>query len=408
MKVYLDTSNDLNFSDQNGWTCLHHSVKEANIKIVKILLEFNVNINCRSNKKQTPLHISIINGYFDITKLLIEKGASIEYSDDEKNNAFHLCAREGHVEILKYLLENKTFTLVKNLNGQTAYDLATDEKIKELISLSLPSFDFSKSKEGFSSKSPKQKKDGKRKKVLRNSSSDNIKINVKNIFNSNTYLIVNNTYVNSNSNYEKEKDNGKTAYNEYNKNNINNISTSNTNTIDYIINSQTNNSDLQDKKIYNHEQILSNLTNSSSISSLNNKNTINEKKKNSVINKNVINNMNVKPKVQTNQLIISNEINQISSKIYKDHTKGKSSFYNNASSIPDNKKGNQTKVQKQSPCKKNTTDMNFFESPSKTQKEFGLKLISDEERNLNHVNDINSSNTIKKTTSALLFCANKL
>lgn len=130
---YLKDSNDLNFYDDKGWTCLHHASHEGNIKIVRLLIGFNCNINVRNKRKRTALHVAIMDGYFDVTRILIEGGADVFLSDDEHNNAFHLCSSKGHYDLLKYLLENNQFTPVKNIFGKTAIDLAPNSKIKELL-----------------------------------------------------------------------------------------------------------------------------------------------------------------------------------------------------------------------------------------------------------------------------------
>lgn len=133
VESYLKNNNDLNFTDERGWTCLHYSVDDGNLKIVSSLLKLNCQVDCKNMKKQTPLHLAVINGYFDITKKLVDHGAEISLSDEENNNCFHLCASNGHLEIMKYLLEHSTFFLVKNLYGKTACDLAQSAKIKEIL-----------------------------------------------------------------------------------------------------------------------------------------------------------------------------------------------------------------------------------------------------------------------------------
>ena len=42
-------------------------------------------------------------------------------------------SREGHLEIVKYLVDMKAIIEAKNTNGETAYDLASDNELKSFI-----------------------------------------------------------------------------------------------------------------------------------------------------------------------------------------------------------------------------------------------------------------------------------
>ena len=120
----------MNYKDESGWTALHYSCDEGNLKIVDILIKSNIDINCRTNNKKTPIHLAVTHGYFDITKLLIENGCSINVIDDEKNSVIHICATMSHQELLKYLLDKCPEANSKNIYGHTPLTLAKKENIK--------------------------------------------------------------------------------------------------------------------------------------------------------------------------------------------------------------------------------------------------------------------------------------
>ena len=125
---------NINFQNENGWSALHYSCDEGNLKIVDILIKSKIDLNLKTNEKKTPLHIAVLRGYFDISKLLIENGANINTRDNEKNLPVHICASQGHDELLNFILEkNSTGVKVKNLYGKTPLDLAIKESTKEII-----------------------------------------------------------------------------------------------------------------------------------------------------------------------------------------------------------------------------------------------------------------------------------
>ena len=121
---------DINFRDENGFSALHYSCDEGNLKIVEILLKANCNCNIRTNDKKTPLHFTAIRGYFDISKLLIENGAVLNVYDNEKNTPLHYSSMNGHYELLKYFLGKLPQADTQNIYGKTALDVAKKEEIK--------------------------------------------------------------------------------------------------------------------------------------------------------------------------------------------------------------------------------------------------------------------------------------
>ena len=124
---------DINYKDENGYTALHYSCEEGNLKIVEILLNSNCNPNLKNNKKETPLHLASKKGFFDISKKLIEFGALLNIHDFEKNTPLHFACMNNYVDIFKYFLTNLPQADTKNIKGKTPIDLTTNDEIKELL-----------------------------------------------------------------------------------------------------------------------------------------------------------------------------------------------------------------------------------------------------------------------------------
>ena len=91
---------DLNYQDEKGFTALHYSCDDGNIKIVEILLNLKCEPNVKNNEKETPLHFASKKGYFDICKKLVENGALINIYNSENNSPFHYACTHNYVEIV--------------------------------------------------------------------------------------------------------------------------------------------------------------------------------------------------------------------------------------------------------------------------------------------------------------------
>ena len=136
---------DINATDNLGFTALHIAVLEKNIKVTETLIKHGANVNVMSNEEKllpeidalvdrddhktaddpkegycnlTPLHIAALSGSKEIVRTLIKHGA---YVNCETNNRYRIrplqCAVEsGSLEILSIILESGG-ECGHNLNG---------------------------------------------------------------------------------------------------------------------------------------------------------------------------------------------------------------------------------------------------------------------------------------------------
>ena len=133
IKSLLHDLIDINFKDENGFSALHYSCDEGNLKIVEILLKANCDPNIRNNEKETPLHLASKRGFFDISKKLIENGASLNVYNSEKNSPLHYVCMNNFVELLKFFLTKLPQADAKNIYGKMPIDLTTDKEIKIIL-----------------------------------------------------------------------------------------------------------------------------------------------------------------------------------------------------------------------------------------------------------------------------------
>ena len=124
---------NIDFKDENGYSALHYSCEQGNLKIAEILVKTNSNLNIRTNSEMTPLHLATKKGFFDITKLLIEHGAKINVVDNEKNTPLHYICMNNHIDLLKYILGKNPKINIENIYKKKPIDLTSNKEMKQLI-----------------------------------------------------------------------------------------------------------------------------------------------------------------------------------------------------------------------------------------------------------------------------------
>lgn len=112
---------------------LIQATQEHKKELVVLLLKEEVNINCTDEQGKTPLHHAVQKNNLEIVITLIIAGASVFALDQEGNSPLHFAAiSNSKLEIIKVLLneilkQNKNifaYINITNFNGQTALDLA--------------------------------------------------------------------------------------------------------------------------------------------------------------------------------------------------------------------------------------------------------------------------------------------
>lgn len=112
---------DVNTSDAQGDTLLHHAVRQGNEPLAQVLLARRANPNRRNRYGDTPLMIAALAGKSSLVKRLLAHGAKPDLGGW---NALHYAAYNGHAEILPLLLAAGAELDKPAPNGETALLLA--------------------------------------------------------------------------------------------------------------------------------------------------------------------------------------------------------------------------------------------------------------------------------------------
>ncbi|XGA08850.1 MAG: ankyrin repeat domain-containing protein [Wolbachia endosymbiont of Xenopsylla cheopis] len=112
---------------------IHRAIQaRCSLDIINILLTKET-INEKNCPGRTPLHLAVLTRRADIAELLIKHGADINAQENSKHNTpLMLAAEKDYIDIAIPLLANDADPNLKNIDGQTFFDLANSEEMKSL------------------------------------------------------------------------------------------------------------------------------------------------------------------------------------------------------------------------------------------------------------------------------------
>jgi len=97
----------INDTDNEGMTLLHHAAENNQINLVEFLLAQNANVNVHTKKTLlTPLHYAAFNNNTGIMSLLLNKGAIINARKQYGLTPLHTAAINGSVKAVKLLIDS--------------------------------------------------------------------------------------------------------------------------------------------------------------------------------------------------------------------------------------------------------------------------------------------------------------
>ena len=123
-------SEDVNASDDDGWTALHIASRNRNFEIARLLLsQPTIDVNVKNKWKSTPLMIAAGSGSLDIVELLLKHpGIQVDLSAEYYGRtALIEAALNGHLPIVKALV---THGADVNATDKTGRNSALVEAIK--------------------------------------------------------------------------------------------------------------------------------------------------------------------------------------------------------------------------------------------------------------------------------------
>ena len=125
-KLFISAGIDINSRDDLGTPMLNVAVRNDNIELTRMLLEYGADINAVSNDRgYTAVMDAVWKGNKDITKLLIEQGAELNTISKEGQSNLVLAVGANNIAICKMLAENGADPDIKDQMGMSAYNYAS-------------------------------------------------------------------------------------------------------------------------------------------------------------------------------------------------------------------------------------------------------------------------------------------
>jgi len=131
----LCTHENINCRDQQGRnsTPLHLASGYNNFEVAEYLIGRGADVNAQDKGGLIPLHNASSYGHVDIASLLIKNKALVNATDRWAFTPLHEACQKGRTQLCTLLLSHGADPLMKNQEGQTAFDLTTQDDIKSLL-----------------------------------------------------------------------------------------------------------------------------------------------------------------------------------------------------------------------------------------------------------------------------------
>nr|CAG8438393.1 15355_t:CDS:10 [Entrophospora candida]CAG8508550.1 5799_t:CDS:10 [Entrophospora candida] len=123
---------DPNTRDSQGFNALHLATHSSNSMLVLYLLYQDMDIDTPDTLQHTPLMWAAYQGDTLTVDLLIELGASVDKIDASQFTALHWAVIKGNPACMKKLVEAGSDIKIKEENGKTPEDIATETNAQKV------------------------------------------------------------------------------------------------------------------------------------------------------------------------------------------------------------------------------------------------------------------------------------
>ncbi|XP_042301679.1 NF-kappa-B inhibitor epsilon isoform X1 [Sceloporus undulatus] len=119
------TPQDLQLQNWQGLTCLHISTLKGNLQLMTLLVKNGADINVQDGTSgKTPLHLAVENHDEMAVKQLLRMGAQVDAQMYNGCTPLHLAVGRKDTTIATILCHSGADTLLRNMEDETAQDLA--------------------------------------------------------------------------------------------------------------------------------------------------------------------------------------------------------------------------------------------------------------------------------------------
>lgn|SRR5574343_1551744 len=112
---------------------LIYASQDGSVENVLYWINEGSNINAKNLLGRTHLINATMLRRINVVKLLLQYDADVDIQDDYGWTALMYASNKGNLECVQRLLKAGANPLLKDRTGKTAYDIATNSKIKEIL-----------------------------------------------------------------------------------------------------------------------------------------------------------------------------------------------------------------------------------------------------------------------------------
>lgn len=110
---------DVNATDIDGETALHHAARRGDAEVVRLLLGAGARVDAENRYQRTPLHVAAAAGGAEVVQALLDAGAPVTGADAFGATVLHAAAEAGCGECVARLLERGAVAAACDAAGNT-------------------------------------------------------------------------------------------------------------------------------------------------------------------------------------------------------------------------------------------------------------------------------------------------
>ena len=95
---------DVNQSDKDGWTALHHACRNNDTAMATELIRWGADVNKKNKRRVSPLHESAYRGFHELVSQLLAAGADVNAVDKDGWTPCHAASRQGYARVVELLV----------------------------------------------------------------------------------------------------------------------------------------------------------------------------------------------------------------------------------------------------------------------------------------------------------------
>ncbi|OQR80565.1 ATP-binding Cassette (ABC) Superfamily, partial [Thraustotheca clavata] len=128
LKALLEFDVDLEIYNDDGWSALMYASAMGHYDCVKLLIEKKAKVQTTSSNGSTALLVACKKGFHEIVLLLLQNKAPVDALFRTGGlTSLMIAASQGYLSIIQLLLQFNANYLLRNQDGKTALDLATEK-----------------------------------------------------------------------------------------------------------------------------------------------------------------------------------------------------------------------------------------------------------------------------------------